>query len=96
MQLSQYEKETIVNWNQAEKVAYVYTHDGPLIRKLEQWSKEHPDECRLERTSHEGQAVDYIVPRSWIHVYPPRKSAPMSEERKEQLREQLSAVRRGQ
>ena len=95
MKLSKIEMETVLNWNMAEKVAYLYTHDKPLIRKLEQWRKERPDECKLERMSHEGKSADYILPRSWIHVYPPRKSTTMTEERREQLREQLERAKHG-
>ena len=69
MKLSKIEMETVLNWNLAERVAYLYTHDKPLIRKLEQWRKERPDELKLERLSHEGKAADFILPRSWIHIY---------------------------
>ena len=32
--LTAYEKETIINYNAAEKTASIYTHDRSLIRKL--------------------------------------------------------------
>ncbi|MCD8377858.1 MAG: hypothetical protein LUB59_03625 [Candidatus Gastranaerophilales bacterium] len=66
--LSKVEQETIICYNEAEKTASVYTHNGPLRKKLERLAQERPDECRLERTSHEGQAVDYIVPKKWVKV----------------------------
>ena len=76
MELTNYERETIINFNEAEATAVVYTHNKALLRKLEQLAKERPDECRLEKLSrwHEGkaQAADYIVPKSWIKIKPPR------------------------
>ena len=33
-ELSRYEQETIINYNQEEQLASCYTHDKTLIRKL--------------------------------------------------------------
>ena len=33
-ELSRYEQETIINYNQEEQLASCYTHDKALIRKL--------------------------------------------------------------
>lgn len=30
------------------------------------------EECRLVKTSHDGKAVDYIIPKAWVKVKPPR------------------------
>ena len=35
MKLTRYEKETIINFNEAEATANIYTHNGGLIRKLD-------------------------------------------------------------
>ena len=59
MNLSLYEQETIINYNEAEKTAGVYTHNKALRCKLERLAQEHPEDCRLEKASHDGQAVDY-------------------------------------
>lgn len=71
--LSKYERETIINYNEAEATAGVYTHNKALRRKLEQWALDRPEDCRLEKVSRFGEAVDYIVPKSWVHIYPPRQ-----------------------
>lgn len=72
MQLSRYEQETIINYNEEEKAASVYTHNKALRRKLETLAVDRPEDCKLIRGSHEGQAVEYSVPKSWIKVRPPR------------------------
>lgn len=90
MQLSKYEQETIITYNEDEQTAGVYTHNRSLRRKLDGLAEERPQECRIEK------AGDYTVPKSWIRVTPPRKSVPMSEEHKEKLIERLSAARKGQ
>ena len=59
MSLSLYEQETIINFNEKEKTASVYTHNRALCRKLERLVEERPNECRLTKTSHDGKAVDY-------------------------------------
>ena len=83
MQLSRYEQETIVNFNEAEKTAGVYTHNKSLMKKLQQLSEKFPEDCRLEKVSHDGEAVDYIIPKSWIKIRAPRQ---LSEAQKEALK----------
>ena len=49
--LSKYEKETIINWNEAENLASVYTFNAGLKRRLEDFSRKYPLLCRLERST---------------------------------------------
>lgn len=70
--LSQYEQETIINFNEGDKTAGIYTHNKALRRQLEKLAEERPNECRLEKVSRFGEAVDYIVPKTWIKVRPSR------------------------
>lgn len=64
-ELTAYEKETIINYNAAEKVASIYTHDRSLIRKLMDLAKTREDiivECGDEN------CASFIVPKKWIKV----------------------------
>ncbi len=70
--LSRYEQETIINYNEGDKNAGVYTHNRALRRKLEQLAEERPTECQLKRVSRGGEAVDYIIPKSWVKIRPSR------------------------
>ena len=70
--LSNYERETIINYNEAEGRASVYTCNQALRRKLEKLAQERPDECHLFKVSHEDQAVEYYIPKSWVKVTPSR------------------------
>lgn len=72
MELSRYEMETVINFNEAETTADIYTHNRALRQKLETWALNRPTECRLVRTSHNGKAVEYIVPKAWLRIKPPR------------------------
>ena len=65
-------RKPIINYNEADKTAGVYTHNRALRRKLEKLATERPEECRLEKVSREGDAVDYIVPKSWVKIRPTR------------------------
>ena len=49
----------------------------------------------MARVSHEGQAADYIIPKGWVRIYPPRTAAPLTEEQKQRRREQLASIRKG-
>lgn len=70
MRLTNYERETIINFNEGEDTASVYTHNSTLRRRLEQLAQERPEECRLVKTCHDGQAVEYYIPKKWLRVNP--------------------------
>lgn len=80
MKLTPEEKETIICYNEGQQTASVYTHNMALRHRLEKLAAEHPDDCKLEKTSHSGQAVDYIVPKAWVKIKPlPRLTAEQRE-----------------
>lgn len=66
--LTNYERETIINFNAGEATASVYTHNKELRRKLEKLAQERPGDCRLFKVSHFDQAVEYYIPKSWIKI----------------------------
>lgn len=95
MNLSLYEQETIINYNEADSTASVYTHNKALIRKLDKLAQERPGDCHREKTSHDGKAVDFIIPKGWIRIHPSRVAAPLTEEQKQKRREHLASLRNG-
>lgn len=72
MDLTAYEKETIINYNEGEPTASVYTHNRALRRTLDKLAQERPDNCHIDKVSHDGAATDYTVPKMWIKIRPPR------------------------
>ncbi len=48
MKISRLEQETIINFNEAESTAAVYTHNGALVRKLEGMADQRLDEVNLK------------------------------------------------
>lgn len=86
------EKETILLFNEADPTAEITAYSARLKRRLCQLAQDRPDECRLVLDSSDGSA-DYVVPKSWIKINPPRYSAPLTEEQKEKRRAMLSAAR---
>ena len=65
--LSKYEKETIINWNEAENLASVYTFNVSLKRRLAEFSRKYPLLCRLERSTPEG-SVTYVLDKSRLSI----------------------------
>ena len=80
MLLSRLEQETVINFNEVENTARVYTHNKSLIRKLDRLAHERPGECHRRK---EGKIADCIIPKGWVKISPPRR---LSESQKEQLR----------
>lgn len=72
MELTKYEMETIVNFNEAESVASVYTHNKALRRTLDKLAQERPEDCKVDRVSHDGAATDFTIPKAWVKIRPPR------------------------
>ena len=81
--LSKYEKETIINWNEAENLASVYTFNADLKRRLAEFSRKYPQLCRLECSTTEG-SVTYVMDKSRLSI---RLVPPYSEERLAAARE---------
>ena len=65
--LSKYEKETIINWNEAEDTASIYTFNADLKRRLAEFSRKYPQLCRLERSNTEG-SVTYVMDKSRLSI----------------------------
>lgn len=85
MRLTPFEKETILNFNEGEKTASVYTYNTPMRRRLDQLLKTRPDEISVVRSGEDF--TEYIVPKKWIKVSPPRR---VSEETKERARVRMN------
>ena len=64
---SKYEKETIVNFNEGEKEASIYTFNADLKRRLAEFSKKYPLLCRLEKSTPEG-SVTYVLDKSRLSI----------------------------
>ena len=70
--LSKYEKETIINWNEADNLASIYTFNASLKRRLSNFSRKYPLLCRLERSTPESIATSVLgQPRLAIRPVPP-------------------------
>ena len=55
MNLTRYEQETIINFNEEEKTASVYTHNGTMRRRLEQLAQERPEDVyKRQPPGHSG------------------------------------------
>ena len=89
MKLSLIEQETIFNFNEGEKTAGIYTFNRSLLKKLAALAEKYPEDVKLERTSWGGLAADYIIPKSWIKINPPRV---MSEAEKEMRRNLIQQI----
>lgn len=79
MKLTKYEQETIINYNQEEDMAQIYTCNRNLIRKIDAHiEKTHVNYCiRRDELS-----ATYSFPKKFVKVAFPRK---LSEEQRQKL-----------
>ena len=92
MKLTRYEQETIISYNEEEKVASVYTHNVALQRRLAALAAERPDECKLIRSCQDGDAMEYEVPKRWVKI---RANRILTEEQLQKARERAAAMLAG-
>ena len=83
MKLTKYEKEIIINFNEGEQFASIYTHNSSLKRRLAKFSKQYPEICRPGKESREG-SVSYIIDKFRLSIC---LLPPMSEERRIEVSE---------
>ena len=73
------ERETIVNFNEANDTAVIYTFNTDLKKRLTAFAEKHPDICRLIADDNELKCVTYEIQKSRVSI---RLVAPYSEERR--------------
>lgn len=76
------EKETIVVFDEEDKIARIQTYNGRLQRRLAKIHEERPDECKEVKPyfDEEDGATAYTFPAKWLKINPPAKLS--EEERK--------------
>lgn len=89
--LSRIEQETIVNSNNAEKMAEVYTADPVMIRKLDKMVEKYPNTYKVVKQDDESKT--YQFPKKLIRFGAPVTRV-YTEEEKAKLREQLNNIRK--
>lgn len=80
--LSLSERETVFNFNDGEKTAYIFTYNDYLKRRLSKLAKECPEDVRLIETFNDDPpAVSYEIPKKWIKIRRPRVLSAEQKER---------------
>jgi hypothetical protein len=80
--LTNYEKETVVLYNDADKMGTVYTCNAALIRKMDRLVSKHPDTFSLK--CEDAVSKTYYVPKQLISIRAPKI---LTEDQKQKLRE---------
>ena len=85
--LTKYEQETIINYNNEEKTASIFTYDRSLIRKLDKRLPDYPDITVV----HRGEDwAEYSLPKKWLKVGFPRQ---LSDEQRAEMANRMRAAR---
>lgn len=90
IKLSAYEKETTINFNNAEKTATVYTFDRKFIERLREAAEKYPDLASIDKDEEELGCITATIPKKWVKIMLPRE---YSEEDKEKLKKRLAKMR---
>lgn len=71
MRLSNYEKETIINFSEADKTASVYTHNEAMKAQLSGLCGAYPKQARQTGDNGYG-GMTFELPKKWLKIKPPR------------------------
>ena len=82
--LTRKQKVTEFYFNEHDDLAEIYTHNTNLKKRLLAYAKEYPDLCRLTEDDEQG-GLRFEIDKSRISI---RLTAPYSEERRKQYRDQ--------
>ncbi len=75
MKLSMIERETVINFNEAERMASIYTHNKALNHQLLELCRTHPEQVRQTAANAWG-GLTFELPKKWLKITPPRKPTP--------------------
>lgn len=75
MRLTNIEKETIINFNEAERTASIYTHNEALKGRLLKLCQTYPEQVRQTAANRWG-GLTFELPKKWLKVAPPRVLSP--------------------
>lgn len=75
MKPTKIEQETIINFNEAERTASVYTHNVALKGRLLALCRAHPEQVRQTDANQWG-GLTFELPKKWLKVSPPRVLSP--------------------
>lgn len=81
MNLTKYEQETIINYNQEDAEATCFTRDAKLIRRLDKLCQTSP---LISVTKIGDGFKEYTLPKKWVKVRMPKQ---MSEENRQKAAE---------
>lgn len=73
------ERETIVNFNEADDIATIYTFNTGLKRRMASFAEKYPDLCRMTVNDAVYGSVTYEIQKSRLSI---RLIPPYSEERR--------------
>ena len=75
MKLTNYEKESVFLFNEADRTASIYTHNAALIRQLTGLCSSHPEQVRHIEDNGCG-GLTFELPKKWLKVTLPRVLSP--------------------
>lgn len=72
--LTSYEQETIINFNEEEKTAAVYTYNKAIIKMLDKLSLDYPNMFKLIRIDKYGKHISksYEIPKKYVKIKKPK------------------------
>ena len=88
LNLTKYEKETILLTSEGDDTCKIYTFNAGLKKRLKEFAAGNPGLCRLEEEDKDNGSVTYVVRKARVSI---RLTQPFSEERRKTISERAKA-----
>ena len=85
--MTKYEKETIINFNEEECIASLYTCTKHVMSKMDKLCKCYPNDFKL--TKQDSDSKTYEFDKRFITIRSPRKKKKLNEREKKELSKRL-------
>lgn len=83
--LSEYEMETIITFNERDKMANIYTYNVALKNKIRRYMKKNPRCGKYERINSDG-SVEFILPKERLSFM---FTSPYTDDHREKVKKNL-------
>lgn len=87
--------ETAVEFLSEDSHLTYTTNEKKYVNKLRRQAEEYPDDVQIVTEYPDGTVVAHLPQKWFVAPKPPAKRAPLSEERKAELRDRLAKMREG-
>lgn len=89
--MTNYEKETIINFNEDEKTADIFTYNKKMINRLLKLCEQFPELFKEKINTNNDGSKTFEIPKKYVSIRTPRF---LTEEQKEVIKDRFLKIKK--